>query len=112
MMLKQVLQQRQRREEGSRNNCQVEGLHQIIKIIGHGIIYTLSLCLYGIHPLVCMVIPQLLILILGMDLYVLEDCQIILLINDQGPKYLFWLCMLLWMNLYGQYFDIALSVKI
>jgi hypothetical protein len=59
-----------------------------------------------------MVIPQLLILILGMDLYVSEGSQIILLINDQELKYLFWLCMLLWMNLYGQYFDIALSVKI
>jgi hypothetical protein len=43
MMLKQVVQQRQRREEDSRNNCQVGGLHQIIKIIGHGIIHTLPL---------------------------------------------------------------------
>jgi hypothetical protein len=59
-----------------------------------------------------MVIPQLLILILDMDLYVLEGYQIILLINDQEPKYLFWLRMLLWMNSYGRYFDIALSVKI
>jgi hypothetical protein len=42
-MLKQVVQQRQRREEDSRNNCQVGGLHQIIKIIGHGIIHTLCL---------------------------------------------------------------------
>jgi hypothetical protein len=42
MMHKQALQQRQRREEGSKNNCQVGGLHQIIKIIGHGIIHTLA----------------------------------------------------------------------
>jgi hypothetical protein len=82
MMFNQVVQQRQRREEHSRNNCQVRGLQQIIKISGHGIIHTLCLCLCGIHPLVCMVIPQLLILILGMDLYVSEDCQIILLIDD------------------------------
>jgi hypothetical protein len=47
-----------------------------------------------------------------MDLYVLEGCQIILLIVDQGLKYLFQLCILLWMNSYGRYFDIALSVKI
>jgi hypothetical protein len=47
-----------------------------------------------------------------MDLYVSEGCKIILLINDQEPKYLFRLCMLLWMNSYGQYFDITLSVKI
>jgi hypothetical protein len=51
------VQQRQRREGDSRNNCQVGGLHQIIKIIGHGVIHILCLCLYGIHPLVCMVIP-------------------------------------------------------
>jgi hypothetical protein len=107
-----MVQQRQRREEDSRNNCQVGGLHQIIKIIGHGIIHTLCLSLCGIHSLVCMVIPQLLIFILGMDLYVLEGYKIILLINDQEPKYLFRLCMLLWMNSYGRYFDIALSVKI
>jgi hypothetical protein len=50
-------------------------------------------------------------LVIGMDLYVMEGCKIILLINDQKPKYLFWLCMLLWMNSYGQYFDIALSEK-
>jgi hypothetical protein len=111
-MLKQVVQQRQRREEDSRNNCQVRDLHQIIKISGHGIIHTRCLCLCGINPLVCMVIPQFLILILGMDLYVMEGCQIILLINDPEPKYLFRLCMFLWMNLYGRYFDIALSVKI
>ena len=30
---------------------------QIIKIIGHGIIHILCLCLCGIHLLVCMVIP-------------------------------------------------------
>ena len=83
-----------------------------IKIIGHGIIHTLCLYLCGIHPLVCMVIPQLLILILGVDLYILEGHQIILLIDDQEPQYLFWLCILLWMNSYGRYFDIALSVKI
>ena len=34
-----------------------------------------------------MVIPQLLILILGVDLYVMEGCQIILLTNDKEPKY-------------------------
>jgi hypothetical protein len=34
-----------------------------------------------------MVIPQLLILILVMDLYIMEGCQIILLIDDQKPKY-------------------------
>jgi hypothetical protein len=71
----------------------------------------LSACLYGIHPLVCMVIPQLFILILGIDLYVSEGYQIILFINDQEPKYLFRLCILLWMNLYGRYFDITLSIK-
>ena len=111
-MLKQVVQRSQNSEGDSRNNCQVGGLHQIIKIIGHDIIHILCLCLCGIHPLVCMVIPQLLILILGVDLYVMEGCQIILLIDDQEPKYLFRLCMLLWMNSYGRYFDIALSVKI
>ena len=111
-MFKQVVQQRQRREGDSRNNCQVGGLHQIIKIIGHGLIHILCLYLCGIHPLVCMVIPLLLILILGVDLYVMDGCQIILLIDDQELKYLFRLCMLLWMNSYGQYFDIALSVKI
>ena len=74
-------------EGDSRNNCQVGGLHQIIKIIGHGIIHTLCLFLCGIHPLVCMVIPRLLILILGVDLYVMEGCQIILLTNDREPKY-------------------------
>jgi hypothetical protein len=58
-----------------------------------------------------MVIPYLLILILGMDLYVLEGYQITLLIDDQELKYLFQLCILLWMNSYGRYFDIALSVK-
>jgi hypothetical protein len=109
MMLKQVVQQRQRRDEESKNNYQVGGLHEIIKISGHGIIHTLCLCLCGIHPLVCMVIPQLLILILG--IYVSEGCQIILLINDQELKYLFQLCILLWMNSYGRYFDTALSVK-
>ena len=110
MMLKQVVQQKQRSGD-SRNNYQVGGLHQIIKIIGHGIIHTLCLCLCGIHSLVCIVIPQLLILILGMDLYVMEGYQIILLTNDQELKYLFRLCILLWMNSYGRYFDIALSVK-
>ena len=85
-MFKQVVQQKQRRGD-SRNNYQVGGLHQIIKIIGHDIIHTLCLCLCGIHPLVCMVIPQLLILILGVDLYVMEGCQIILLTNDREPKY-------------------------
>jgi hypothetical protein len=89
MMLKQVVQQRQRREEDLRNNYQVGGLHQIIKINGHDIIHTLYLCLCGIHPLVCMFIPQLLILILGMDLYVIDGYQIILLTDDQEPKYLF-----------------------
>jgi hypothetical protein len=89
MMLKQVVQQKQRREEDSRNNCQVRDLHQIIKINGHGIIHILCVCLCGIHPLICMVIPQLLILILGIDLYVMEGCEIILLIKDQEPKYLF-----------------------
>ena len=84
----------------------------MIKIIGHDIIHTLCLCLCRIHPLVCMVIPQLLILIPGMDLYVMEGCQIILLIDDQEPKYLFRLCMLLWMNSYGRYFDVALSIEI
>jgi hypothetical protein len=34
-----------------------------------------------------MVIPQLLILIPGVDLYVMEGCQIIMLTNDQEPKY-------------------------
>jgi hypothetical protein len=43
--------------------------------------------------------------------YVMEGCQIILLINDPEPKYLFRLCMFLWMNSYGRYFDIALNVK-
>jgi hypothetical protein len=57
-----------------KKNCQVRGLHQIIKIIGHGIIHTLCLCLYGIHPLVCIVISQLLILIIGMDRYASEGC--------------------------------------
>jgi hypothetical protein len=57
MMFKQVVQQRQRREGDLRNNCQVRGLDQIIKIIGHGIIHILCLCLCGIHLLVCMVIP-------------------------------------------------------
>ena len=101
MILKQVVQQRQRREKDSRNNCQVGDLHQIIKISGHGIIRILYLCLCGIHPLVCIVIPHLLILVLVMNLYVMEGCKIIFLINDQKPKYLFRLCMLLWMNLYG-----------
>jgi len=41
----------------------------------------------------------------------MEGCQIILLITDERPKYSFELCMLLWMNSYGRYFDIALSVK-
>jgi hypothetical protein len=82
MILKQVVQQRQSREGDSRNNCQVGGLHQIIKIIAHSIIRILYLCLYGIHPLVCMII-----LILGVDLYVMEGCQIISLTNDLEPKY-------------------------
>jgi len=81
-MLKQVVQRSQKSEGDSRNNCQVGGLHQIIKIIGHGIIRILYLCLFGIYLLVCMVIPQLLILILGMDLYVMQGCQIILLTDD------------------------------
>jgi hypothetical protein len=81
-MLKQVVQRRQRRERDSRNDCQVGGLHQIIKIIGHGIIHILCLCRCGIHPQVCMVITHLLILILGMGLYIMEGCQIILLINE------------------------------
>jgi hypothetical protein len=34
-----------------------------------------------------MVIPQLLILILGMGLYIMEGYQIVLLINDQELKY-------------------------
>jgi hypothetical protein len=38
--------------------------------------------------LVCMVIPQLLILILGLELYVIEGYQIILLTDDQELKYL------------------------
>ena len=112
VMVKQVVQRRQRREGDSRSNCQIGVLHQIIKVIGHGIIHILCLCLCGIHLLVCMVIPQLLILILGMNLYVMDSCQIILLIDDQELEYLFRLCILLWMNSYGRYFDIALSVKI
>jgi hypothetical protein len=36
-----------------------------------------------------MVIPQLIILILGMDLYVMEGYQIVLLTNDQELNYLF-----------------------
>ena len=51
-------------------------------------------------------------LIIGLDLYVMEGYQIILLIDDQELEYLFRLCILLWMNSYGRYFDIALSVKI
>jgi hypothetical protein len=35
-----------------------------------------------------MVIPQLLILILGLELYVIEGYQIILLTDDQELKYL------------------------
>jgi hypothetical protein len=58
-----------------------------------------------------MVISQLIILIIGMDLYVMEGYQIILLTDDQELKYLFRLCMLLWINSYGRYFDIALSKK-
>jgi hypothetical protein len=58
-----------------------------------------------------MVIPQLIILILDMDLYVMEGYQIILLTDDKELKYLFRLCMLLWMNSYGRYFDITLSIK-
>jgi hypothetical protein len=42
----------------------------------------------------------------------MEGCPIILLIDDQEPKDLFRLYMFLWMNSYGRYFDIALSVKI
>jgi hypothetical protein len=95
-----------------KKQLQIGGLHQIIKVIGHGIIHTLYLCLCGIHPLVCMVIPRLLIMILSIDLYVMKVCQIILLIDDQKPKYLFRLCMLSWINSHGRYFDIALSVKI
>ena len=110
-MLKQEVQRSQNSEGDSRNNCQVGDLHRIIKVIGHGIMHTLCLCLCGIHPLVCMVTPELFILILGVDLYIMKGCQIILLIDDREPKYLFWLCMLLWMNSYGQYFDITLSVK-
>jgi hypothetical protein len=87
MIHKQVVQQRQSREGDSRNNYQVGGLHQIIKIIAHSIIRILYLCLYGINPLVCMIIPQPLILILAVDLYVMEGCQIILLTNDLEPKY-------------------------
>jgi hypothetical protein len=90
MMLKQVVQQRQTKEEDSRNDCQVGGLHQIIKIIGHCFIHIFCLCLCGIiHLQVCMVIPHLLILILGMGLYIMQGCQIISLINDflfQEPK--------------------------
>jgi hypothetical protein len=41
-----------------------------------------------------MVIPQLLISILGMNIYVIEGYQIILLTNDQELKYLFQLCIL------------------
>jgi hypothetical protein len=89
MMLKHVVQRRQRREGDSRNNCQVGGLHQIIKIISHSIIHILCLCLCEIHPLVCMVIPQLLILIFGMNIYIMEGYQITLLIDDQELKYLF-----------------------
>ena len=111
-MLKQVVKQMQRKEEDSRNNCQVGGLHQIIKISCRGIIHILCLSLCGIHPLVCMVMPQLLILVLAIDLYVMEGYQIILLINDQEPKYLFfsyawchgWIHMV-------DIFDIVLSVK-
>ena len=86
-MLKQVVQRSQNSEGDSRNNCQVGDLHRIIKVIGHGIMHTLCLCLCGIHPLVCMVISYLLILILGVDLYVMDGCQIVLLTNDQEPKY-------------------------
>lgn len=114
MMLRQVVQRRQRKEGDSRNNCQLGGLHQIIKIIGHGIIHILCLCLCGTHPQVCMVIPQLLILILGMGLYIMEGCQIILPINNflfQEPKCCIRLCILLWMSSYGRYFVIALSIK-
>jgi hypothetical protein len=39
MMFKQVVQQRQRREGDLRDNCQVGGLHQIIKNIGHAYAY-------------------------------------------------------------------------
>jgi len=64
------------KEEDSRNNCQDGGSHQIIKIIGHGIIHILHLCLCGIHPLICLVIPQLLILILDVGLHIIEDAKL------------------------------------
>jgi hypothetical protein len=81
MTFKQVVQRRQMKEEDSRNNCQDRGLHQIIKIIGLGIIYILCLCLRGILPLVCLAIPQLLILILDVGLHIIEGCQVALLID-------------------------------
>lgn len=66
-----------------KNNCQARGLRQIIKIIGHCIIYSFHPCLcHGIHPLVCLVISQLLILVLGMDLYIMKGWQIVLPIDD------------------------------
>lgn len=66
----------------------------IINIIGPCIIHILHVCLcHGIHPLVCLVIPQLLILILGMDVHMIEGCQIILLIAQwslvSGLKYFY-----------------------
>ena len=66
----------------------------IIKIIGPCIIHILHVRLcHGIHPLVCLVIPQLLILIPGTGVHMIECCQIILLIAQWslvlGLKYFY-----------------------
>jgi hypothetical protein len=81
MTFRQVVQRRQMKEEDSRNNCQGRGSHQIIKIIGRDIIYIICLCLCGIHPLICLAILQLLILILDVGLHIIEGCQVVLLID-------------------------------
>jgi hypothetical protein len=56
--------------------------------------------------------PSTLYLILGIDLHIMQDFQIILLINDflvKSCNILFHLHILLWTNSYGRYFAIALA---
>ena len=69
LMFKQKVQPNWRRREGLRDDIQIWGLHQIIKIICHCIIHMLykcHICLYhGVHPIICLVTPHILILTLG-----------------------------------------------
>ena len=110
MMFMQVVQQKQRRGD-SRNNCQVGGLHQISKSL------VMASSILSVYTYVEF-IPWYAWLSLSSLFWSLvwifmlwRVAKLFYLSMIKSQNILFRLCIFIWMNSYGWYFDITLSVK-